>query len=898
MEQRFDIQPADVFISFTGADRAIKNRIIEYLESKNIKCLESDEECCGNYIEWSEESPGHCSLFLPIITKNVKSTSIIKDEFESIKKQDDCYNRIIPVSTDLETYEKHSFGMSQWCSAVLAPLSEEISYSLLEELYSKIKKLLIHMWCRQRFSPGMASRYFLGRDAELKEIHQKLEKFNNVFITGIGGMGKTELAKKYVECRNENNSFFNVIYLRFDKDFAGEETSALKGMIDDIMEKMPVADECEVFNNPQTLVVLDNFDVESDEYLDEFLSFNCKKIITTRNKRFADYENADTVFVGVLADTEQRELFCSHYGYEVEDDDKYLEFILKTVAGLTVFIPIIAKQCKVSRVGMEEICQKLISGGIPEFATAEEFQLYKDDVLLKGNTLRFSRVIFEIAELNTTEKEVLRCLSLLQFMCVNASVYKEICSGKSFSVLNGLIDKNWIIENKTGKSAKDNLFELHPVINELVRTDLKPSPENSGQVFEYVRTSLKETGDSWKNHLDYIKNTFKFNIKLSFVYNLDWSVPSNLGFVLNLMKPDVTLNPMGRFCRNVSSAVRGFFEKSGYNRDTFKILKVIFEEGYIKSISGVSIYLRGFRKIACENKVIDFNEFKDFCFDIAEQTSYPSLIRILRVEEYKSLFGTEWEKLIDLKKEEWEKKREAVKLKHQEADKEKIIPEYVDCTKLLNKWEQRILESDVCDAVELIINELLKEYILDKYNKIYIMERFIGRCVSGNELNESHMPYMIRLFKVYCDYEKYCFADECIIALSWLFLKEKSRISEYFLIRKEHSIEWYKNMTSRNRKEIENLFKEFEQIVMVARDIFSMPEIRLNVAETLWEIAKEYEKVNEVSSEQVEILMSCYDYLRWITKTDGSGNERLSKMYAESVKKLTEFLNLPVIKNQ
>ena len=64
MANRTDITPSDVFVSWTGADREVKNSIVTYLRSKGISCLESDSECCGDFGEWSVEAVSACSVFL------------------------------------------------------------------------------------------------------------------------------------------------------------------------------------------------------------------------------------------------------------------------------------------------------------------------------------------------------------------------------------------------------------------------------------------------------------------------------------------------------------------------------------------------------------------------------------------------------------------------------------------------------------------------------------------------------------------------------------------------------------------------------------------------------------------------------------------------------------------
>ena len=63
MPTRTDIKQCDVFVSWTSADRDLKNRIVEYLNEKGISCLESDESCSGDCIQLKNFEVGLGVLF-------------------------------------------------------------------------------------------------------------------------------------------------------------------------------------------------------------------------------------------------------------------------------------------------------------------------------------------------------------------------------------------------------------------------------------------------------------------------------------------------------------------------------------------------------------------------------------------------------------------------------------------------------------------------------------------------------------------------------------------------------------------------------------------------------------------------------------------------------------------
>ena len=88
MKSRTDILQRDVFVSWTSADRDLKDKIVKFLSDKGLSCLESDESCSGDYRQWSRESVGACSIVLPILTKHAKGSVYMPTEIEEALKNE------------------------------------------------------------------------------------------------------------------------------------------------------------------------------------------------------------------------------------------------------------------------------------------------------------------------------------------------------------------------------------------------------------------------------------------------------------------------------------------------------------------------------------------------------------------------------------------------------------------------------------------------------------------------------------------------------------------------------------------------------------------------------------------------------------------------------------------
>ena len=124
---------------------------------------------------------------------------------------------------------------------------------------------------------------FIGRKQDIEKIKSTLEHENNIFVYGIAGTGKTELAKKYAELYKSD--FEMVVFCKYNDSLISTlrnitiENADYSNSKDSEFIKKELQKLCD----DKLLIILDNFDVDIDEeYLEDFLNLNCKKIITTR----------------------------------------------------------------------------------------------------------------------------------------------------------------------------------------------------------------------------------------------------------------------------------------------------------------------------------------------------------------------------------------------------------------------------------------------------------------------------------------------------------------------------------------------------------------------------------------------------------------------------------------
>ncbi len=130
-------------------------------------------------------------------------------------------------------------------------------------------------------------RHFLGREEELDELHTMLEENSKVFLYGIAGIGKSELAKAYA--KQYKKYYTNILYV----EYAGDLHQAVTDM--DFTDELPEDGEEERFRKHNqflrslkndTLLIIDNFNVTAtqDSFLPVVLKYRCRILFTTRSK--------------------------------------------------------------------------------------------------------------------------------------------------------------------------------------------------------------------------------------------------------------------------------------------------------------------------------------------------------------------------------------------------------------------------------------------------------------------------------------------------------------------------------------------------------------------------------------------------------------------------------------
>ena len=380
----------------------------------------------------------------------------------------------------------------------------DITEYLLKEM-GGVKKELPHLYLP--LSSTLQTTGFLGREKELAEIQSRFARGDNlVFLTGLGGIGKTELAVQYG--RKHSGA---VYYARFDTSF----TRTLAKMAMRIRPKLAEEELCvddeillkkvqalmEQFST-NDLLIIDNVDsdtaslvqLQSDPGYKIICDLRIKILMTTRS------EAPRAIIVKALPEDHLFEIFRIH-GAELSEVE--MRNLIRAVNRHTLTVDLIARTLADNYVPvsvqemLDAITNSTLSEGqLPEIST--DYYSNPDSAPAQPNDneqqhiYQLLRSVFQVAKIPALEQQLLRLATLLPDTGMDVRLFRSALNDELLRVVQGLGKRGWL-------SADHQMLTIHPVVRMVCWTELKPTDEDCTAFLE----KLFEQYD--KNNYNYVR---------------------------------------------------------------------------------------------------------------------------------------------------------------------------------------------------------------------------------------------------------------------------------------------------------------------------------------------------------------------------------------------------------
>ncbi len=514
----------DVYLSFTGGDRALKNEIRERFEAEGLSCYDSDAYCKGQFRENYVEALDSSRVYLMILTDNLRNDPAVsgRGTLSEVRKELttaldlEAHNQLNIVILCMSEFFRYSepfhdyrdaigwmyYSNTRGFSMVYGSLESDgtLSAASFSDVYTRARDFIA---ARNAGTPiisqspkleiskeRLAERgVFVGREKELRSV---LDAFGNgnqvVVLTGLGGMGKTAIATEVARQCEEMG------YLRCPQIVHIQELGGTRGALHSIVsstsyergvyDSLAYLDERDKYERKlkalrdlpeNVLLVVDNYNSLTESDLRDLLSrLKCRILLTTRSKVDASFEKVECVTVGSLPEEEALSMFRDISKREITLD----EFmpLYEYVGGHTITLCIIAKMMSVHGFEISEIIGKMVDDmdAEVEFAHNE----YGDSDTVLGHLKK----LFGISGFDEGCIRILRSMCILSNGTISVEDLMSTLSLKNKNEIIKLESSGWL---EIRRYDKDFLY-LHPILSHLMAKLLSPSTQNVSEMINYI----------------------------------------------------------------------------------------------------------------------------------------------------------------------------------------------------------------------------------------------------------------------------------------------------------------------------------------------------------------------------------------------------------------------------
>lgn len=490
-EEETDMEKHLAFISHAHQYSSIAQKICSRLEENGISCWIAPRDISsGDWAGSIMNGLSQADILIFIVGEySISSPECLKELTEATHTCSYIISFKVD-NTDLSPKMRYHLAPAHWLDASKPPLEQRIDELLQRVLNISDEDAVylnpnrLHLVERIEYPKDI----FLGRDSEIKQIAEHFDREHVLFIQGMGGIGKSELAKGYAELFRTR--YDTIIFTRYVSGLQ-ELFCSNEILIENLQRREQETLEAwyqrkiSVFRtivNERTLLIIDNFDADNDPYLEDILNCSCHILITTRNNH-SDYP---VLHVGRIEDIEQvRKIFRIYYDKTVRNWS-VIDEILRLIDYHTITIELIAKQMRASFIKPEKMLQLLKDSGV--------HLPFQECVQMKGaaekhNSYYYIQHLFELERLSEDKKHIIMCMSLVPPNGIEVTLLGQILKLDNYDVINGLIDYSWFILDK-----ENDILQLYPVIRDVIVNELNPDPENCR---DYVTGLWLLMKDSW-----------------------------------------------------------------------------------------------------------------------------------------------------------------------------------------------------------------------------------------------------------------------------------------------------------------------------------------------------------------------------------------------------------------
>lgn len=330
------------------------------------------------------------------------------------------------------------------------------------------------------------------REKEVEELLDLLLQYSNLAIQGIGGIGKTTIARDLFY-RLEEQDYY-LAWLEYSGSLKDDMMSALN--IYELQDDKGNEQRLYKFllqHKGKVIFFVDNADERmwKDSYFDR-LSGAVRFILITRMMDVRDLFY--TYKIEALSEKNACNVFWNYYGVKDEYSEESVKQLVREVRCHTLMIEMTAKTAKWAECSLEEYIQKLLVQG---YGVSGDVIVTSHNVV-EDTISRHLIHLYNMQKMSDTEKYILKNFAVAPDEVQPFEFRKWIARREDGSDalkldFQNLCRKGWIAQVDMG-------YEMHPVIREAILLQDKP---RFADIKPLLLRVLDEEEDFFDGNLDY-----------------------------------------------------------------------------------------------------------------------------------------------------------------------------------------------------------------------------------------------------------------------------------------------------------------------------------------------------------------------------------------------------------
>lgn len=474
----------DVFISYhTSTAKHIVEEIGRKLEAHGITCWYAPRDCEGAYASAIMEGLNNALIFLIIVNKGAMDSEHVKNEIDvAFARYSSRAMKLMVFQVDdypLDNDFRYYLGRIHRIAATVPPITDKIDELVNRILYVKqtaqdcgaIATDSVTRIVSATITPDSS---FVGRQREMEEIYSFLRQNKKIFVSGMGGIGKSQLLRQFaVKYKNEFRTISWATYDTSLKDLIVSDTAV---KISNFANVAGAEDKESYFKrkcnfltencNEDDLLIVDNYNAEFDQDLEIVTSLPMSIIFTSR----LTHRHNNYVLKQLDNDEDLYRLFLTGYPRALTaENEKIVRDIISKLNGHTLSIKLISNLMREKRLRPADVLEMLQKSVVDVLDSATPDQTRAEHAISD---------MFKLADLSVTEKNVMYNLAFVPVSGLDAADFFDYCKLENYDAVDGLIDKNWILHD----SATD-FISLHPIVCDLC---LEKIPYSDNVVCNFV----------------------------------------------------------------------------------------------------------------------------------------------------------------------------------------------------------------------------------------------------------------------------------------------------------------------------------------------------------------------------------------------------------------------------